>query len=212
MGAVRLLIADHHCMVGEALSCLLESKEYSIIGNVGNWEDCLKKLTETEKYHVDLLILDLMMPGEHGLELLSRIQENRTRVLVLTGQKGLRYFEKAVALGVDGYLLKTCSLIELKKAIEVVVGGGKYVQNTLVTLMELRKRNLEKMSSLTKRELEVLEYLAFGMYNKEIAIKLEISERTVKNHVANIFKKIKVADRTQAAVFAIRSGLVEFDE
>ena len=123
------------------------------------------------------------------------------------------YQLKAVDIGVDGYILKDSESAELKKAIFSIVEGENYIQPSLIpslnSKMIEKNRDEGKIESLTKRELEVLKLLAVGMYNKEVAEKLNISERTVKNHVSNIFKKIEVTDRTQAAVFAIRNNLIE---
>lgn len=212
MGEIRLLIADHHCMVREALTCMLESSGYRVVGTAGDWKECLDKLGELRVRKIDLLILDLMKKGENGIELLRSIQGEEIRTLVLTGQDRLCCFERATQVGADGYLLKSCDFMELKKAIKCIMGGGRYYQNELAEQIVRKNRVEGKVGGLTKRELEVLGNLTMGMYNKEIAIRLEISERTVKNHVANIFKKIGVADRTQAAVFAIRNGLVDWDE
>ena len=101
----------------------------------------------------------------------------------------------------------------MKKAINYIYNGENYIQPSLIPVLNSRlvNRNLdkEKIDSLTKRELEVLIQVAYGMFNKEIANILDISERTVKNHISNIFKKIDVNDRTQAAIFAIKSNLVQ---
>ena len=120
---------------------------------------------------------------------------------------------KAVDIGIDGYVLKDSESSELKKAIFAIVDGETYIQPSLIPALNSKMiekdKDGTKIDLLTRRELEVLKLLAVGMYNKEVAEKLDISERTVKNHVSNIFKKIEVTDRTQAAVFAIRNNLVE---
>ena len=120
---------------------------------------------------------------------------------------------KAVDIGIDGYVLKDSESSELKKAIFAIVDGETYIQPSLIPALNSKMiekdKDGAKIDLLTRRELEVLKLLAVGMYNKEVAEKLDISERTVKNHVSNIFKKIEVTDRTQAAVFAIRNNLVE---
>ena len=108
--------------------------------------------------------------------------------------------------------MKDSESAELKKAINTVANGENYIQPSLIPVLNAkmidRDKDIVKIESLTKRELEVLKNLSYGMYNKEIAEKLDISERTVKNHISNIFKKIEVTDRTQAAVFAIRNNLI----
>ena len=120
---------------------------------------------------------------------------------------------KAIDIGVNGYILKDSESVELKKAIFAVNSGETYIQPSLIpslnSRMIERNKDDEKIRLLTNRELEVLKLLSFGMFNKEVAEKLSISERTVKNHVSNIFKKLEVTDRTQAAVFAIRNNLIQ---
>lgn len=135
------------------------------------------------------------------------------KVLILTVHNEIDYLVKAVDIGVDGYLLKNTGSAELKKAIQSVINGESYIQPDLIPSLNAklitRNNNRGKIESLTKRELEVLILVASGMFNKEIAEEMKISERTVKNHISSIFKKIDVADRTQAAVFAIKNNLVE---
>ena len=124
----------------------------------------------------------------------------------------MEYLLRAVDIGINGYLLRDSESAELKKAILSVVGGEDYIQPSLIPVLNAkmidRNKDSEKIEKLTKREIEVLKLLAVGMYNKEVAENLGISERTVKNHVSSIFKKLGVADRTQAAVFTIRNNLI----
>ena len=132
---------------------------------------------------------------------------------MLTVHNEVEYLLKAIDIGVDGYILKDSESAELKKAINYVYNGESYIQSSLIPSLNSRLVNRdmdkEKIESLTKRELEVLIQVANGMFNKEIAVILSISERTVKNHISNIFKKIEVSDRTQAAVFAIKNNLIQ---
>ena len=150
----------------------------------------------------------------NGLEVLQRIKDMKMKikVMVLTVHNEVEYLLKAVDIGVNGYLLKDSESAELKKAILAVVNGEDYIQPSLIPVLNSkmldRDSDSSKIESLTRRELEVLKMLSYGTYNKEIAEQLNISERTVKNHVSNIFKKIGVTDRTQAAVFAIRNNQI----
>ena len=134
------------------------------------------------------------------------------KVLILTVHNELEYLLKAIDIGVDGYILKDSESAELKKAIQAVLSGENYIQASLIPALNNRLANRDidkdKIDSLTTRELEVLIKVANGMLNKEIATSLNISERTVKNHISNIFKKIDVSDRTQAAVFAIKNNII----
>ena len=127
--------------------------------------------------------------------------------------ESIEYLLKAVELGADGYIMKDSESAELKKAISVIMNGESYIQPNLIPALNnrlvARDMDKDKIESLTSRELEVLIQVANGMFNKEIATSLNISERTVKNHISNIFKKIGVFDRTQAAVFAIKNDLIK---
>lgn len=210
--AIRVMIADDHSMIREGLKQLLELEgDFQVVEEACDGVDCLEKL---EKTIPDILLLDINMPNMNGLDVLKKIKEKRmkVKVLVLTVHNEVEYLLKAVDIGINGYLLKDSESAELKKAILTVVNGEDYIQPSLIPLLNAkmidRNKDNVKIESLTRREMDVLKLLAVGMYNKEIAEKLNISERTVKNHVSNIFKKICVTDRTQAAVFAIRNNLI----
>ena len=209
---INVLIADDHSMIREGLKQLLELEgDFKVIAEACDGVECLNKL---ETVTPDVLLLDINMPNMNGLEVLQKMKEKRMKikVLVLTIHSEVEYLLKAVDIGVNGYLLKDSESAELKKAILAVVNGDNYIQPSLIPVLNSkmidRDKDVMKIESLTRRELEVLKNLSIGMYNKEIAEKLDISERTVKNHISNIFKKIEVTDRTQAAVFAIRNNLI----
>ncbi len=210
--AVNVMITDDHSMIREGLKQLLELEgDFKVVAEAADGVECISKLEEITP---DVLLLDINMPNMNGLEVLQKMKEKRikVKVLVLTIHSEVEYLLKAVDIGVNGYLLKDSESAELKKAINAVVNGENYIQPSLIPVLNAkmidRDKDTVKIESLTKRELEVLKNLSYGMYNKEIAEKLDISERTVKNHISNIFKKIEVTDRTQAAVFAIRNNLI----
>lgn len=207
------MIADDHSMIREGLKNLLElDGDIQVIAEAENGIDCLNKL---ENCSPDVLLLDINMPEMNGLEVLENLksQKKKNKVLVLTVHNEVEYLMKAVDIGVNGYLLKDSESAELKKAIVSVYNGETYIQPSLIPSLNSKmiERSIDddKIRNLTNRELEVLKLLSVGMFNKEIAEDLSISERTVKNHVSNIFKKLDVTDRTQAAVFAIRNNLVK---
>ena len=211
--AVKIMIADDHSMIREGLKNLLElDGDIQVIAEAVDGEDCLEKLQLVKP---DVLLLDINMPKKNGLEVLKSLKSRRSKlkVLVLTVHNETEYLMKAVDIGVNGYVLKDSESAELKKAIFTVADGETYVQPSLIPALNAKmietNKDAEKIKSLTKRELDVLKLLAVGMFNKEVGKRLEISERTVKNHVSNIFKKLGVTDRTQAAVFAIRNNLVQ---
>lgn len=210
--AVKIMIADDHSMIREGLKQLLELEgNFEVIAEACDGVECLEKLLTVKP---DVLLLDINMPNMNGLEVLQKMKDKRmkVKVLVLTVHNEVEYLLKAVNIGVNGYLLKDSESAELKKAILAVVNGDDYIQPSLIPLLNAKMIDIDndsvKIEKLTRRELEVLKLLAIGKYNKEVAEELEISERTVKNHVSNIFKKIGVTDRTQAAVFAIRNNLI----
>ena len=161
-------------------------------------------------------LLDSNRQKKNGIEVLSYLRKKKlpVKIIMLTVNNEIDYLIKAVEVGVDGYVLKDSDSSILVEAIDaVVVKKENYIQTDLIPKLNARlvKRDVDiiKISRLTDREKEVLIEVANGMFNKEIAVSLNISERTVKNHISNIFKKIEVEDRTQAAVFAIRNDIVQ---
>ncbi len=208
----KIIIADDHSMVREGLKQLLElDGDIRVIGEAGDGEDCLKIL---QKKMPQILLLDIDMPNMNGLEVLKRIKKDKMdlKVIILTVHNEIEYLLKAVEIGIDGYILKDSDSAELKEAIFTVLSGESYIQPSMLPMLESkiiqRNNDQAKIDLLTRRELEVLKLLSVGLYNKEIGEKLEISERTVKNHISSIFRKINVTDRTQAAVFSIKNNLV----
>ena len=211
--AISIMITDDHSMIREGLKSLLElDDDIKVIAEAVDGRDCLDKL---DVYKPDILLLDINMPNMNGLDVLKELKarKSKVKVLVLTVHNETEYLMKAVDIGINGYVLKDSESAELKKAIRAIMDGETYIQPSLIPALNAkrleRNEDEEKIDSLTRRELEVLKLLDIGMYNKEVAEKLEISERTVKNHVSNIFKKLEVTDRTQAAVFAIRNNLIK---
>lgn len=207
---IEIIIADDHMMIREGLKQLLElDGTMKVIAEANDGEECLNLLNK--KIHPDILLLDINMPKKNGIEVLEYIKQNKipVKVLILTVHNEVEYLLKAVDIGIDGYLLKDSSYDELKEAIDVVISGNTYIQPSLLPAlnesMEDYALDKEKIECLTKRELDVLRLISEGCSNKKISDELTISERTVKNHISHIFRKIDVEDRTQAAVFAIRN-------
>ncbi len=216
MGLIQVLLVDDHSMVREGIKQLLElDSDIKVVGEAGNGEQCLELI---ETLTPDVVLLDINMPQMNGLEVLEHLHEKRSKqkVLILTIHNEVEYLMRAVEIGVSGYVLKDSDSSVLKEAIYTVYGGESFIDSTMTPLLkeqnylkELQKEARSKEKLLSAREIEVLCALAEGLYNKEIASKLQISEKTVKNHVSNIFKKIGVSDRTQAAVYAIRHKFVD---
>lgn len=209
---IEIIIADDHMMIREGLKQLLElDGTMKVIAEANDGEECMNLLNK--RIHPDILLLDINMPKKNGIEVLEYIKQNKipVKVLILTVHNEVEYLLKAVDIGIDGYLLKDSSYDELKEAIDVVISGNTYIQPSLLPAlnesMEDYALDKEKIECLTKRELDVLRLISEGCSNKKISDELSISERTVKNHISHIFRKINVEDRTQAAVFAIRNKI-----
>lgn len=210
---IRIILADDHSMIREGIKQLLEmDSDFTVIGQAGDGVECVKLL---QKELPDVLLLDVNMPNMNGIEVLEKIKEEKwnVKVLMLTIHNEVDYLLRAIEdAGCDGYVLKDANIELLKKAIISVYNGEVFIQPDLIPVLNEglinREESSQTLEGLTRREIEVLKLITEGLFNKEIAYKLDISERTVKNHVSNIFKKINASDRTQAAVFAIRHGLV----
>ncbi|MCM1125600.1 MAG: response regulator transcription factor [Lachnospiraceae bacterium] len=211
--SIKVMLADDHVLMREGIKHLLEfDGSIEVIEEANDGIECLEKLKHKRP---DILLLDINMSDMNGIEVLEELKRmnDPLKVLMLTVHSEVEYLVKAIDIGADGYILKDSGSQELKQAIDVIMGGESYIQPSLLPALNSRLINRdidkEKLESLTKREMEILTQVAGGMFNKEIAINLNISERTVKNHISNIFKKIDVSDRTQAAVFAIRNNIVK---
>ncbi len=211
---ISIVIADDHSMVREGIKQILElDGDIVVNGEAGDGKQCIDLL---DKVSTDVLLLDINMPNMNGLKVLQHLREKKKniKVLILTIHNEVEYLVRAVEIGVDGYVLKDSDSSVLKKAIYSLYRGETFIQPELTPMLKERLEEKNSLSSsyddsLTRREIEVLKLLAEGLFNKEIAYTLDISEKTVKNHVSNIFKKINVSDRTQAAVYAIKNNLVD---
>ena len=213
---INVMLADDHVLIREGIKQLLEfDGSMKVIAEASDGIECLEKLKNVKP---DILLLDINMPNMNGIDVLKELKEKNDplKVLILTVHSEVEYLVKAVDIGANGYILKDSGSAELKQAINAVIDEGSYIQPNLIPALNSRLINRdmdrEKLASLTKREVEILTQVACGMFNKEIAVNLNISEITVKNHISNIFKKIDASDRTQAAVFAIRNNIVNLYE
>ncbi|MCK9525490.1 MAG: response regulator transcription factor [Limnochordia bacterium] len=219
MSNVSVLIVDDHPLLRQGLSRLLELEGgINVVGQASNGIEALRLTGQLEP---DVLLLDINMPGMNGIEVAKTVQErySATEVLVLTIHDNESYVNEMIRIGVKGYLLKDAEPREVVQAIKKVAQGETVYSSQLMGRVMERYHHMEvqfgRLQSavaiydleLTNRELEILQYICEGLSNKEIANALFISEKTVKNHITSLLRKLEVEDRTQAAVFAVSQGI-----
>jgi len=216
MDKIKVLIVDDHSLVRQGLSQILSLEEdLEVVGEAKDGEECLHKVRELRP---DVTLLDINMPNVNGIKALRKLKDmdQNTKVIILTFHEEIEYLFETFNLGANGYIVKDADSDVLIQGIREVHSGVSYVYPTMVEgdasqlsmIRSVETTDQEQpKSQLTKREYEILTLIADGLNNKEIANTLFISEKTVKNHVSNIFKKIKVNDRTQAAIYAYRNRI-----
>lgn len=211
---IKVMIVDDHELIRQGLRKILEmEKGFSVIGVAEDGETALKMAQELKP---DVMLLDINMKGLNGIKTLKRIKEMDlpVKVIMLTIHSDREYLIKTLNLGASGYVLKDTGTDSLITAIRSVYEGNSYIQPSMADasagdLISMESAPDPEKDKLTRREIEVIALIAEGLNNKEIADKLFISEKTVKNHVSNLFKKINVTDRTQAAIFAFKHSIKE---
>jgi two-component system, NarL family, response regulator LiaR len=208
---ITVLIADDHPVVRQGLRTFLDLQEDLEV--VGEAEDGEAAVVAVRDLVPDVVVMDVVMPKLDGIEAVRRIRDESpaTRVLILTSFLDDEKVVPAVKAGAAGYLLKDIEPAELANAIRTVNGGEALLHPTVAAkvMQEVAERDRSPAAELTERELDVLRLLARGLANKAIALELHVSEKTVKTHVSNILAKLHLADRTQAALFAVRERIVE---
>jgi len=215
MTKIRVLLADDHELFRQGVRRLLESApDLEVVGEAATGQDTVRLVEELAP---DIVLLDIAMPALSGIEAarLIKTASPRTGIIMLTVHADEEFLFEAIKAGAMGYLLKDASAEELIRAIRVIHSGeGLLAPSMAAKVMREFARTREQhelapmLTALTNREVEILQHVAAGLANKEIAARLGISERTVKNHLSNIMEKLHVNSRTQAAVYALRSGLV----
>ena len=214
--ATRVLVVDDHAVVRRGLSEFLESEpDLELVGDASGGDEALELLDqlEAEGRRPDVVVMDLQMAPVDGIETTRRIRSTypAVEVVALTSFGEEERVEAALAAGASGYLLKDADADEIATAIRVAQRGEIQIDPAVArSVLERRRSPYEAPGSpLTARELEVLRSVAAGKANKQIAVHLEISERTVRAHVSSILTKLEASSRTQAAIRAVREGLVE---
>ncbi len=208
---IRILIVDDHGIIRQGLRLYLEfDPELMVVGEATNGIEALK-LVETLR--PDVVLMDILMPLMDGLEATQAIRQEfpDTEVIILTSVVDENIISQCIRAGASGYLLKDTRSEELCSAIHAAVEGQIQLSKQIALKLAEDGEELEVMPSLTSREEDVLKLVAQGFSNKEICLALNITEKTVKAHVGNIFRKINVNSRTQATLYALRVGLVHLD-
>jgi NarL family two-component system response regulator LiaR len=213
---ITVLLVDDHKVVRQGVRAFLEAHSEFLV--VGEADSGTTAITLSEEYIPDVVLMDLIMPEMDGVEATRQVKNisPRTNIVVLTSYHDDEHIFPAMEAGATSYILKDVDMEELAEAIRRAARGEvtlhpRVAARILQELHGARSEEVNPFTELTKREMEVLKLIANGLSNNEIAEKLVISDHTVKGHVSNIFSKLHLADRTQAAVYAWRKGVVRRD-
>ena len=210
---VRVLIADDQTLFRVGLARLLEEDpRVDIVGQAGDGVEAVKQAGSLKP---DVVLMDLKMPNLDGIEATRQIVASHpgVRVLLLTTFEADNHVIQALKAGASGYILKDSKPDSIVSSLLAVMAGERVmasaVANRVLEMLTGTTTPKEFYDGLTGREIEILKLLAGGMANKQIAYKLKISEKTVRNHVSNMYEKLNIYDRSQAVLYAVRKGLVE---
>ena len=208
--SLRVMLVDDHRMLREGLKRALEAEGFMIVGEANDGHEALKMALERKP---DVILMDVSMPDIDGIEATRNIMQAdaRQRIVMLTMHMDRDVIDRAIKAGAIGYLTKDCSVSEVADAIRMAANGDMALSPKLAELMLTEARKLEHGDErlITRREEEVLQLIADGLSTPEVASKLYISQKTVKNHLASIYEKLNARDRTQAVLLAVRMGIIK---
>ena len=208
---IKVVVADDHEVVRSGLANLLKGSNIEIVGEAADGDEAVEK---TMKHHPDVVLMDIRMPNRDGLSALEVIRDKLpdARVVMLSTYDNPTYVARSVALGATDFVLKGSTRQEIVDVITRAASGDEPLDTSVLRrvkrVMRRRHEREDDGIPLTNRELQVLRHVALGLSNREIGQSLGISIETVKEHVQNILRKLDVNDRTQAAVWAVRRGVV----
>lgn len=216
--SIRVMIVDDHQLFREGIKSILSAtKDILVVSEAADGETAI---TQAHIYNPDIILLDIVMPHIDGIRTLRRMKDLgiKSRIIILSAHSSKNYIINAIKLGASGYITKDNNRQNLIQVIRRVASGGKYLQPSLGMILRQNleeeeyddySEDIKKMELLSRREFEILTLVARGNTNKEIGNKLFISEKTVKNHMTQILKKIEVEDRVQAVIFAYKNSIIE---
>jgi NarL family two-component system response regulator LiaR len=215
--AITVLLVDDHHLVRQGVRAFLDTQpDIAVVGEADSGQAAV---TLAEQYAPDVILMDLMMPGMDGVEATRRVKQisPRTQIIVLTSYHQDEHIFPAIRAGALSYMLKDVGPVELANAVRQAAAGEavlhpRVAARVVQELHGTRSQGVNPFTELSQREMETLHLIAEGLNNSEIAERLTISEKTVKSHVSNILSKLHLADRTQAAVYAWREGVVRRSE
>ena len=212
--AIRVLLADDHALVRQGIRSLLEKlDDVEVVGEVGDGREALE-LSKT--IQPDIVFMDITMPGLNGLEAVTRMKKEcpATRVIMLSMHAGEEYFQQALDSGAAGYLLKDADRMELELAIRTVIRGDIYLapavaKYTVDAYRQRKEADQGPLACLSSRQKEILQLIAEGYANKEIAQRLDLSPRTVETHRAELMERLNIRDVPGLVKLALRTGLIK---
>ena len=206
----KVLIADDHSLIRSAVKVLLQNQGYNVVAEATNGIDAVQL---ARQHVVDMVILDITMPGLDGLDVISRIKASglNSRILVLTSQPPLFYSQRCMKAGAAGFISKTQDLSELLRAIKVVMVGYMFFPNLTITSVRNSDgtlSDLELIEQLSARELSILQQLARGLSNKKIAEDMTLSSKTISTYKTRLIEKLNIKSVVYLADFAKRNDLI----
>jgi len=208
---IRILIADDHPLIREGLKTILTFEEdITVVGEAMNGAETIANIKTLVP---DVVLLDVNMPDQSGIEVMKEIKASNLacKFIMITADDDRKTVFEAIEAGADGYILKDSESVDLIQAVQEVYSGESYIDRRIVSYLvdkfTLKDEQESHLDGLTDREIEVLKRIAKGYTNKQIAMQLFLSEKTIKNYATAIYRKLEVRDRVQATLYAIRHDI-----